>query len=183
MASEFFFFVDAAHFVHGAFLGFLWCFVRIFILSPSGRKRFNVLGALNAVTKEIITVTNETYINAESVCELMVEIARLELNKPITLVLDNARYQKCALVKNCAAALNIDLLFLPSYSPHLNLIERFWKFVRKECLYSKYYREFSDFKTTIDNFIRNAHTNHGAELESLLAWNFQSFKNVQISNV
>jgi hypothetical protein len=59
------FFVDAAHFVHGAFLGFLWCFVRVFILSPSGRKRFNVLGALNASTKEIITVTNETYINAE----------------------------------------------------------------------------------------------------------------------
>jgi transposase len=183
MASEPFFFVDAAHFVHGAFLGFLWCFIRIFILSPSGRKRFNVLAALNAVTKEIITVTNETYINAESVCKLMVEIAKLELSMPITLVLDNARYQKCALVKNCAAALNIELLYLPSYSPHLNLIERFWKFVRKECLYSKYYAEFSEFKKTIDNCIRNAHTEHRAELESLLSWNFQSFKNVQIAAV
>jgi transposase len=183
MASEPFFFVDAAHFVHGAFLGFLWCFVRIFILSPSGRKRFNVLGALNAVSKEIITVTNETYINAESVCKLMVEIAQLELTMPITLILDNARYQKCALVKNCAAALNIELLYLPSYSPHLNLIERFWKFVRKECLYSKYYAEFSEFKNTIDNCIRNAHTNHRTELESLLSWNFQSFKNVQIAAV
>jgi transposase len=59
--------VDAAHFVHRAYLGFIWCFVRTFICSPSGRKRFNVLGAVNAITKEIITITNETYINAESV--------------------------------------------------------------------------------------------------------------------
>ncbi|WP_172456661.1 helix-turn-helix domain-containing protein, partial [Microcystis aeruginosa] len=38
------FFVDAAHFVMGAFLGFVWCFERLFVKSPSGRKRFNVLG-------------------------------------------------------------------------------------------------------------------------------------------
>lgn len=52
---------DAAHFVHRAYLGFIWCFTRIFIPSPSGRKRFNVLGAINALTKEVVTVTNETY--------------------------------------------------------------------------------------------------------------------------
>jgi len=182
-ASVLFFFVDAAHFVHGAFLGYLWCFVRLFIPSPSGRKRFNVLAALDAVSKEIITVTNETYINAESVCQLMAEIAKLGLDKPITLILDNARYQKCALVQNYAAALNIELLYLPSYSPHLNLIERLWKFVRKECLYSEYYEKFPEFKQAIDNCIRNANTEHKDELESLLSWNFQSFKNVTISAV
>jgi transposase len=182
-ASDLFFFVDAAHFVHGAFLGYLWCFVRLFIPSPSGRKRFNVLAALDAVSKEIITVTNETYINAESVCQLMTELAKLGLVNPITLVLDNARYQKCALVQNYAAALNIELLYLPSYSPNLNLIERFWKFVRKECLYSEYYEKFPDFKQAIDNCIRNAHTEHKDDLESLLSWNFQSFKNVTISAI
>ncbi len=57
--------------VMGAFLGLVWCFERIFIKSPSGRKRFNVLGALNAITHEVITVTNDTYINAESVCQLL----------------------------------------------------------------------------------------------------------------
>jgi transposase len=177
------FFVDAAHFVHGSFLGFLWCFARIFIPSPSGRKRFNVLAALDAVSKEITIVTNETYINAESVCQLMAEIAKQGLDKPITFVLDNARYQKCALVQNYAAALNIELLYLPSYSPHLNLIERFWKFVRKDCLYSKYYEKFPEFKQAIDNCIRNAHAEHKDELETLLSWNFQSFKNVKISAV
>ena len=65
------FFVDAAHFVMGAFLGLVWCFERVFIKSPSGRKRFNVLGALNSITHEVITVTNDSYINAESVCQLL----------------------------------------------------------------------------------------------------------------
>ena len=135
-------FMDAAHFVHGAFLGYLWCFCRIFIASPSGRKRLNVLGALNAVTNEIITVTNQTYINAQSVCELLVKISKMGIDTPITIVLDNARYQKCEIVRNLADELNIELLYLPSYSPQLNLIERFWKFVKKECLYSKYYHDY-----------------------------------------
>ncbi len=71
-------FVDAAHFVHRAYLGFIWCFTRIFIPSPSGRKRLNVLGAINAVTKEVITVTNETDINAVTVCELLLQLSDLD---------------------------------------------------------------------------------------------------------
>ncbi len=64
-------FVDAAHFVYGAFLGYLWCFIRLFIRGPSGRKRFNVLGAIDAVTHELTTVINDTVIDAMSVCELL----------------------------------------------------------------------------------------------------------------
>jgi len=157
----------------------VWCFVRLFMPSPAGRKRFNVLGAINAVTKEVLTVTNETYINAESVCLLLTDIAHRYGSIPITIVLDNARYQKCKLVLTHAAALGIELLFLPSYSPHLNLIERLWRFVRQECLYSKYYADFASFKQAIATCIETAHTEHRAELDTLLAWNFQSFKKVQ----
>jgi transposase len=66
-----------------------------------------VLGAINAVTLDIVTVTNETYINAESVCQLLRKLVALGLGLPITLVLDNARYQKCALVTELAAELGI----------------------------------------------------------------------------
>ena len=107
------YFVDAAHFVHRAYLGFLWCFQRIFMASPSGRKRFNVLGAINALTHQIILVTNDSYINAKSVCELLDKLAALCLNIPITLILDNARYQKCHLVEEYAKKLGIQLLYLP----------------------------------------------------------------------
>ena len=176
-------FMDAAHFVHGAVLAAVWCFTRLFIPSPSGRKRFNVLGAVNAVTKEILTFTNETYINAESVCELLVQISRRYGQVPITIVMDNARYQKCKLVWAYAKVLNIELLYLPSYSPHLNLIERLWRFVRKECLYAKYYEKFADFKQAIETCIETADTENKDQLETLLSWNFQSFEKVQISTV
>jgi transposase len=176
-------FMDAAHFVLGACLSKVWCFARLFIASPSGRQRFNVLGAVDAVTKEILTVTNETYINAEIVCLLLTNIATKYAGEMITIVLDNARYQKCALVTQHAAALHIELLYLPAYSPNLNLIERFWRYVRKDCLYSKYYPKFDGFKQALTDCIQNAHPQHRDELESLLTWNFQSFEKVKISTV
>ena len=133
------YFVDAAHFVFGPFLGILWCFQRLFVRVPSGRQRLNVLAALNAITHELVTVTNQSYINAQSVCELLSQLAMRHGQTPITVVLDNARYQRCKLVQEWAERLGIELLFLPPYSPNLNLIERFWKFVKKHCLYSRYY--------------------------------------------
>ena len=155
-------------------------FCPVFISSPSGRKRFNVLGALDAVTKELITITNETYINSESVCALLLKIAEVVGHGPITVVLDNARYQKCAVVIRHAEMLGIELLYLPSYSPNLNLIERFWKFVKKDCLYSKYYENFGLFKSAISTFINTVHTEHKKEMDSLLTWNFQSFSKVEL---
>src|SRR4029453_667590 len=105
------YFMDAAHFLLSPFLGFLWSFSRLFVRAPSGRKRLNVLGALNAITHEVITVTNDSYINAQSVCALLRQLAALHVNLPLTLVLDNARYQKCAIVQELATLLHIELLY------------------------------------------------------------------------
>ena len=174
------FFVDAAHFVMRPFLGFLWCFVRHFIQAPSGRQRFNVLGALHATRLQVVTVTNDTYINAFSVARLMCNIAVEFTDLPITLVMDNARYQRCRFVMDLATALGIELLFLPSYSPNLNLIERLWKFVKKKCLYSEYYEAFTDFKQAIVNCIAETDGQYKQELASLLTLKFQTFENVPL---
>jgi transposase len=138
-----------------------------------------VLAALNAVTKQIINVSNDSYINAVCVCELLRKLAAACPGVPITLFLDNARYQKCALVQELAASLKIELAYLPPYSPNLNLIERFWKFVKKRCLYSKYYSEFDAFQAAITDCIESAHTTHRDELKTLLTHNFQSFEDAQ----
>ena len=177
------FFVDAAHFVLAPFLGFLWSFTRLFIRAPAGRQRFNVLGALNAITHELITVTNATYINAESVCELLRKLAALNLGIPITLFLDNARYQKCDLVFALAKSLKIELCHLPAYSPNLNLIERLWKFTKKQCLYSKYYADFASFKAAIETCLAETHTTHKSTLDSLLTLQFQTFEKAQFVTV
>ena len=49
---------------------------------------------------------------------------------PITLIMDNAHYQRCELVTLKALALDFGLLFLSAYSPYLNLIKRLWKLVK-----------------------------------------------------
>jgi transposase len=174
------FFVDAAHFVLAPFLGFLWCFARVFIPAPAGRQRFNVLAALNAVSHDLVLVSNDTYITAVSVCTLLHQLAALNLTVPITLVLDNARYQRCALVQDLAAMLQIELLYLPTYSPNLNLIERLWKFVKKEALYSHYYQNFADFKAAITDVLNETSGKHKQALDSLLTLKFQTFEKSQI---
>lgn len=167
-------FVDAAHFVLAPFLGWVWSKARVFIRAPSGRQRFNVLGALHAFTHELFTVTNDSYINAQSVCALLQKI-KAQFNGPITLVLDNAKYQRCALVQELAAILNIELLFLPPYSPNLNLIERLWKYTKAGCLYNRFYADFAAFSGAITDFLHALPTQHTQNLDSLLTLNFQTF--------
>jgi len=153
---------------------------RLFIKAPAGRRRFNVLGALNAITHELVMVANDTYITAESVCALLRQMASLNLAVPITLVLDNARYQRCRIVEELASQLSIELLFLPAYSPNLNLIERLWKFVKKKVLYCKHYSDFGQFKQAISDCLSQTSTVHAKELDSLLTLNFQVFRECQI---
>lgn len=176
------YFVDAAHFVMQPFLGFLWCFQRCFVYSASGRQRFNVLGALNAITHEIVTITNDTYINALSVCDLLRALAKKHAGEAVTLFLDNARYQKCKLVLSLAEQLNIELIYLPSYSPNLNLIERVWRHVKQQALYSKYYDSFPMFKAAIMDCIKGTQSGDKKPLSSLLSLKFHIIEESQIIN-
>ena len=172
------FFVDAAHFVWAPFLGWLWCLSRLFVRSATGRRRYNVLGALNAVTHQCLRVTNEGYINAETVCTLLRTLAGAGSQVPITLVLDNVKYQRCDLAQSLARSLGIELLFLPSYSPNLNLIERVWRFVRKRSLNSTYYESFDQFQAAIDGCLENLATKYKEDMATLLTHKFQTFKDV-----
>jgi transposase len=87
-------------------------------------QRFNVLDDLHVITHAILTVTNETYINSASVIQLLEKLGAPFPDRPITGVLDNARYSSSHYVIAEAERLPITLLWLPSYSPNLNLIAR-----------------------------------------------------------
>lgn len=174
------FFVDAAHFVFGTFLCCLWSFGRIFLRAAAGRQRFNVLGAWNAVSRQLIAVTNTTVVNTETMCELLRKIAAAGLVGPITLVLDNARYQRNAVVQSLAAELGIRLLFLPSYSPNLNLIERLWKFVKGQTLRGRYHANFASFRAAIEDCLAGISDTHQQSLALLMTLRFQTFENVSL---
>lgn len=174
------YFVDAAHFVYGTYLCCLWAFQRLFVRAASGRQRFNVLGAWNAVTRELVSVTNTTVVNTATMCELLQKIAALKLTGTITLVLDNARYQRNVAVIALAQELGVTLLFLPSYSPNLNLIERLWKFSKRRAIYGRYHPTFADFRAAIEQTLANIPTTHANELATLMTLNFQQFENVSL---
>jgi transposase len=174
------FFVDAAHFVFGTFLCCLWSFTRVFVRAASGRQRFNVLGAWDAVANTLTAVTNTTVVNTGTMCELLEKIAAQGLVGPVTVVLDNAKYQRNAAVQALAKTLGIDLLYLPSYSPNLNLIERLWRLIKRRTLYGKYYPAFADFKAALEQTIRDLPTKHKDSLQSLMTHNFQVFEDVSL---
>jgi transposase len=174
------YFVDAAHFVWVPFLGCLWCLARLFVRSATGRKRYNVLGALNAATHDVIRVCNEGYVTADTVCTLLRSLAGAGLRVPITIVRDNARYQRCELVQSLARQLGIHLLFLPSYSPNLNLIERLWRLVRKRSLNSTWFDSFDQFKAAIDDRLARMATDHKQDVATLFVHQFQQFEDVPV---
>ena len=173
-------FVDAAHFVFGTFLCCLWSVLRVFVRAASGRQRFNVLGAWNAVTRRLLSVTNTTVVNTETMCQLLRVIAAERLEGPVTVVLDNARYQRNKVVQALAAELSIRLLFLPSYSPNLNLIERLWGFAKRRSVYGKYHPNVASFRAAIESTLAGIPTTHADALKSLMTLKFQTFEDVSL---
>ena len=109
-----------------------------------------------------------THVVSATVCELLRLLAGAYPGVLSTVVLDHARSQRCALVQSLAQRLGIALLFLPPYSPNLHLMERFWTFVKKPCLYSKHYADHLSFQQAIITCIAQAPDKHKEELASLL---------------
>ena len=168
-------FLDGSHFVMGGdFLGYIYGKTRRFIKTFSGRKRYNVLGALNFVTKKVTVVANDTYITAAEVCEMLWRVAAEYAGKPVHIVLDNARYHKCMIVTSLAQQLGIELHYIPPYSPNLNLIERLWKHVKSR-LRSKYYDQFDDFKDTIDSIVEDTDKGSKELIDKLIGDSVQLF--------
>lgn len=172
------FFIDGAHFILESFICMVWCFVRQFIRTGSGRNRINVLGAINAVTQQLETVINTAYITSTEVVALLEMLRANYSGRLIDVVLDNARYQHCNFVIEAARRLQINLIFLPPYSPNLNLIERLWKLIRKRTLHGRYYDSVDKFHQAIRKAVRdvNEAQEWRDDLKTLLTCKFQLFE-------
>jgi len=141
--------------------------------SNTGRKRVNLNGALDPDTQEVIIRADDT-LNAQSTIELfkMIELQNPGANK-LVLFVDNAPYYYNADVVGYAQdSSQLELVYLPAYSPNLNLIERLWRFMKKKVLYNRYHEKFEEFKTTIGNFFQELPKYHD-ELSDLLKEEFQ----------
>ena len=91
------------------------------------------------------------------------------MGRPLTLVLDNARSQRCVVVPPWAEELRIELLIRPAYAPNLNLFERLGKFVKKAGLSCRYDEDFSRFKAAIAECLEGGEGKHKLCIKSLLS--------------
>ena len=136
-----------------------------------GRQRLNINGAINVETLESTTAFYET-INADSTLDLFTKIeAKHPKARTITIVVDNARYYHSRVLKAALKHTKIELVYLPPYSPNLNLIERYWKFFKKKVMANRYYATFEEFKRACRNFFQKQQS-YWPELKSLLTENF-----------
>jgi transposase len=150
-------FLDAVHPQHNTLAAYGWIKrgeVRE-IKTNCGRARLNLHGAINAETYQMTIIESDT-VNADSTINLLSSIEQAyPMSKSIYIILDNARYHYSKLVKEYIKSSRIKLVFLPSYSPNLNLIERVWKFFKKKVLYNMYYENISLFRQACIKFFRN----------------------------
>ena len=168
-------FVDGVHPEHNTMAAYGWLKRGEKRLLPTncGRQRLNLHGAINAETYQTHILESKT-INAESTIDLltMIEQAYPKTNE-IHIILDNARYHYSKDVVSFLENSKINLVFLPPYSPNLNLIERLWKFFKKNVLYNTYYKTFDMFRKAAINFFRNIGQQQ-KELEQLMSGDFQT---------
>ena len=144
------------------------------IKTNTGRARLNINGVVNAHNPTDVVIEESTSINAQSTIALL---EKLEKKNPdleeIFVVADNARYYRNNLVKEFLERSKIKIIFLPPYSPNLNLIERLWRVLKKVVLHNKYYEKFAEFRTAILGFFKNI-KQYKSELKSLMTLKFHT---------
>ncbi len=140
----------------------------------AGRKRYSVLGGYSPISQRQVSLRLEGTVNAETVCRFIdaLEAAFPEAER-ITVYVDNARYFHARLVKAYLMDKRVRFVYLPAYSPNLNLIERLWKFCKKKVL-SIFYATFTQFTQAIDEFFEHLEC-YRSELQTLMTENFELF--------
>lgn len=168
------YFSDAVHPLHNPVLSYGWIKrgQEREIRSNTGRRRLNIHGAINIQTTAAV-IRYEDWVNAEAVVRLLQDIEQNHPEAPeIYFICDNAPYYRAKAVSEYLKGSRIKIIFLPPYSPNLNLIERLWKFFKRTVLYNQYYPTFEQFKNACRGFFENL-GQHGAKLRSLLTENFE----------
>jgi len=143
-----------------------------FVKTNSGRERLNLNGALNFNDKTAIVLEEET-INKETTIHLLETVKQKQKTGKVYLILDNASYYHARIVKRWILHHpRFKLLFVPSYSPNLNLIERLWRFFHQKVTWNRYFETFEEFRKTSLTFFKNLNQ-YQNELSCLLTDNFQ----------
>lgn len=180
------YFLDATHPTHNTRAAYGWILKGKdndkYVKSNSGRKRLNLNGALS-INDQTAIVLEEKTINTEATIHLLEAIAKKQKQGKVSVILDNASHHHARGVRRWMLHHpRFKLLFLPSYSPNLNIIERLWRFFHQQITYNRYFESFAEFKETTLAFFKNL-KQYDTQLTTLLADNFQRFPYIKVANL
>ena len=143
----------------------------------SNTARININGVYSTISQDIV-VSSSKKLDAVSIVNFIKRLERKYSDKEkIYLICDNARYYKSKLLREYLPYSKIEMVYLPSYSPNLNLIERLWKLMKKKILYNRYHGSYQSFCNSLLNFLRKKSNKWKRELSIVLAENFHLFEN------
>jgi transposase len=178
--KEILLYLDPMHQIHNNENDYAWQFKGINgtkqVLANTGRRRLNIIGAINPVSFEPTILLTEANCSAE-VIEAFLEEVKTQYSQASTIciILDNARYQRSNVVQQKAKYLNIDLIYLPPYSPNLNLTERLWKYFKKKIMKNTYYENYERFEEAVVQFFKSFQSNL-SDMKTLLNFKFGIIK-------
>jgi len=169
-------FMDAVHPQHETSINYGWIKrgETKEIFTPAVQKRLNIQGVVDIKRLDIITCFQIEMVTAETVKDFLEFLRKKKPTGWIYLICDNAGYYDNNEVRAYAKSMAIKLIYLPAYSPNLNLIERIWLYFKKTVLYNRYYASFVEFEAACRAFFRKPHR-HKPHLKTLLTEKFQRF--------
>jgi transposase len=173
-AEDKIYFIDGCHPRHNSITAYGWIKkgTEKQLKANTGRKHLNINGAYNAEENKII-VREDTCINADSTLSLIQQIMLLQISGMIYLIADNAKYYRSKKVREFLEKnQRVKIIFLPPYSPNLNLIERLWLLFKKKRLWNRYYEHYAEFKQECMSFFENIHL-YETEMKTLMRDRFQ----------
>jgi transposase len=107
----------------------VWSFNELKIRKKTAHIRANSIGCFMLNGNDTIEFPNHT--KSEDFCQFLTSVRYNNPINRICLVLDNFPTHKAKGVKEKASELNIELIYLPPYSPDLNPIEYLWKSIKR----------------------------------------------------
>lgn len=172
-------FIDGVHPTQGTKLAYGWI--------PKGRKtvvettgsrtRLNLMGALNLDDIGNTVIREYDTINAENIARFFIAVRETyPVSQKVHIILDGAGYHRSALVKDWAYVMNIELHYLPPYSPNLNPIERLWKVMNEVVRNNRYFSSASEFRAEIRRFFSEILPDIAGALSRRINDNFQVLK-------
>src|SRR5690625_403020 len=113
-----------------------------------------LIGTLDYKTGDIFCIERERY-DAKEFLTFLEQVVNRYPNEKITMILDNARIHHANLIKPFLQehSKQLELLFLPPYSPELNLIEGLWGWLKKSVIYNVFYKTVVEIREVVQSFI------------------------------